>query len=653
MDKLTGPSAPKTGKYVSPFLGEIEVGTTKKIKEGITYTVVGEGKIELTDPDANQTVLATLKRDEAGRQVVTVNSESGFEIVIPLVDFERLAFESGRIGDFIASLTTPVPDDVAAQGPEAEAQFRRLIANGIAPDRAGQIMATPEMQAHVRQLNRIQAAKNLGRPLTKDELLIIAMNEAAFFNAEGILSVPIDCSTAANAGTCSLLAEELATAYARDIERLKQGKSIQNQSDLARQFSDFILACAEADPEVITAFIAQHGEEAFTTLAELGKGAQFNHADPIGYHGDLLISAVSRYIQDDNKAALLSAVAAAGEAFVNIHGKPRAERDRQFRDAIAIALTPGAAAGAIKVGGYTIRLTQAMIACAQNPACLTGMAHDVAIAIGEAASGVTLSSGSTAILGVGASTAARYGNDLLRAVDDVTRQLIRGDEAIPVPAGYRPFNAEAGAGVPAAPPGTRTVRNEATGDIEFVDASGFVYKSREQVEAWQTFDDIPGYSNAEVARLAKDDPSTLADLVRRKSGKLELKGQPAESVAEDKSTVAFISGGSTGRRPRFGENTAGNDTAGKRLADKWKEDLGITNSGYAQFLYHGEAQAILRAHKFGEIRSGQIVSLYTDRKVCSFCNANDPGQGLNLLARRLGTTIEIRTQAGKLHGFPK
>lgn len=116
--------------YRSPFMGELTIGMNGSIKEGITYSVVGEGQILIGDDPGNQ-ILAEVHRDLDGRQVVTVEDEWGFQITIPLVDFNQLAFEAGRIGDFFNALTTPVPPNVTAQGPRAEQFYRNLIAQGF------------------------------------------------------------------------------------------------------------------------------------------------------------------------------------------------------------------------------------------------------------------------------------------------------------------------------------------------------------------------------------------------------------------------------------------------------------------------------------------------------------------------------------------
>lgn len=113
--------------YSSPVIGGLTIGMKGTIKEGITYTVVGEGQILIGDDPDNQ-ILATVKRDADGRQVVTVEDEWGFEtITIPLINFNQLAFEAGRIADFISALRVPIPGDVAAMGPNAELLYQSMM----------------------------------------------------------------------------------------------------------------------------------------------------------------------------------------------------------------------------------------------------------------------------------------------------------------------------------------------------------------------------------------------------------------------------------------------------------------------------------------------------------------------------------------------
>jgi hypothetical protein len=60
----TGP--PKTGGYTSPFKGSLTFGVADANKQGIAYSVIGAGTIELTNPAADQTAVAKVKRTTDG-----------------------------------------------------------------------------------------------------------------------------------------------------------------------------------------------------------------------------------------------------------------------------------------------------------------------------------------------------------------------------------------------------------------------------------------------------------------------------------------------------------------------------------------------------------------------------------------------------------
>jgi hypothetical protein len=122
-----GQSGATGNGYVSPFKGSVSFGTTSADKQGVTYSQFGPGTITLTGPSADTSVLATLKRTQDNRQVVTVNTSDGFSVDIPLVDFDELGRQAKNIASLITAVTAPVPADVAGQGKEAEDYYRRLL----------------------------------------------------------------------------------------------------------------------------------------------------------------------------------------------------------------------------------------------------------------------------------------------------------------------------------------------------------------------------------------------------------------------------------------------------------------------------------------------------------------------------------------------
>ena len=110
---------------------------------GLTFSVVGEGAITLTAPGADTSVLATLKRDPSGRQIVTVDDHSGFSINISKSDFDALANVATSVGNFFAALTDPPPADVAAGGSGAVRTWQTYVATGsTAADDAEAVVET-------------------------------------------------------------------------------------------------------------------------------------------------------------------------------------------------------------------------------------------------------------------------------------------------------------------------------------------------------------------------------------------------------------------------------------------------------------------------------------------------------------------------------
>ena len=97
---------------------------------GLTFSVVGEGAITLTAPGADTSVLATLKRDASGRQIVTVDDHSGFSVDVSLSDFQALANVATSVGNFLSALTDPPPAEVAAGGSGAVKTWQTYVATG-------------------------------------------------------------------------------------------------------------------------------------------------------------------------------------------------------------------------------------------------------------------------------------------------------------------------------------------------------------------------------------------------------------------------------------------------------------------------------------------------------------------------------------------
>lgn len=167
----------------------------------MTLSVVSAGTIELTDPGANTSVLATLKRDESGRQIVTVDTKSGFSLEIPLVDFDRLGKEASNIANFMTALTAPVPANVSGMGPGHEDYYRRLVAHGLSPASAESSLQSPQIQKFITiEKNWASAVTHYGSSAAVPGPVraAIANGETIDFSS-GTPSIVSDCAVAGQA----------------------------------------------------------------------------------------------------------------------------------------------------------------------------------------------------------------------------------------------------------------------------------------------------------------------------------------------------------------------------------------------------------------------------------------------------------------------
>jgi hypothetical protein len=123
---------------------------------GTTYATLGEGRIVIGDRPGktgpsgeileNPLALGTINRDPQGRQVVTINESTKVSLDIPVLDFRKIADDARSATDLMRALTTPVPDDVAAQGEAATDYYRRLIAGGATPEIAAKLLNDEQIQ---------------------------------------------------------------------------------------------------------------------------------------------------------------------------------------------------------------------------------------------------------------------------------------------------------------------------------------------------------------------------------------------------------------------------------------------------------------------------------------------------------------------------
>jgi hypothetical protein len=175
----------------------ISFSTSGSNKQGMTFSVVSPGTITLTAPGADRSVLATLKRDPNGRQIVTVDDHYGFKIDISLSDFQALQTVATSATNLLTAITTAMPGDVSAAGPGAVGLRTTMMALGVAPE---QIANDPEALIEAAAASRQQSDAEqyyAGRSVPTSIVAATSSGERiSFGDPEAPPIVAIGCDTA-------------------------------------------------------------------------------------------------------------------------------------------------------------------------------------------------------------------------------------------------------------------------------------------------------------------------------------------------------------------------------------------------------------------------------------------------------------------------
>ena len=211
--------------------------------EGITRATIGEGVIEIRNPSPQEAdaLLETLNRDPQAFQDIFKNKHVAAHGSLDIQGLLSLPDNLTKIGNFLKALATPVPDKIAAMGPEAEKLFLRMIANGISEQEVLAQSQTADFARAVQAAHNYRILKETGADLTKAELQILALSELAVFaNVDGELAakLKVECGLF---GSCEIVVRELKEVLADDVTR---------NDFLAGVLGDAVESTANADFEV-------------------------------------------------------------------------------------------------------------------------------------------------------------------------------------------------------------------------------------------------------------------------------------------------------------------------------------------------------------------------------------------------------------------
>ncbi|MEQ1712002.1 MAG: hemagglutinin repeat-containing protein, partial [Hyphomicrobium sp.] len=514
--------------YTSPFKGSVSLGQERARREGVTYSVIGPGQITLTDPGADESAVATVRRDPAGRQVVTVDSSSGFKVEIPLVDFDQLGREATNIGNFLSAITSPVPADVAAQGPAAETIFRRMIANGMSADDATRVSQSPSFAVVARHYDAAARAVAEGRDLGVLEMALLAQGETLLYGDASAYpggAVQVPCTTGS---TCQVALDKFAELIGDEGKRALILAALEKGVDAVRQLEGgagaydamvasyhTLLKCAVDEPEVFNTFLAQHGAHYLEIGARLG---------------------FSQSTLEDIQFA------AAGY----LSSKEPTE-DAKRRKLVKEVWNASFSTDEMQ----RIGLSAAMVEAAGNVKDMVELAEKLSTPEERAKLKAQLGAAWDLVTSDPGRFAAIVGTEVKKEFEKLKVFLEAGNDADVTQ--WLTAAVIGGAGIKKAALGT-------TGTLGKI--------------AWEVFDDIPGYSDDALRKLANDNPAAYIDLVRKKHGMPEINGKDLGHT-DPGGTIAMIDLGVG--KPVSGVNSSalkGSIDAAGQAAWEANKDLG-------------------------------------------------------------------------------
>ncbi|MFL4470135.1 HNH/ENDO VII family nuclease [Tateyamaria armeniaca] len=325
-------------------------GFSLDITEGFTRATISGGDVVVR----NQSDFDISQINQDLDAVDTITRDTHINLQLPALNLVKLAEDLEAAGNYIRAATADVPDEVRARGGAAVSVYRRMVASGMPISEAMARTRLPAFEASVNAIERvIELEKQYPNgQVPPEELLLMALTEEALYDDNGDLVLSIDCDLM---GNCEVYADELGQDHIELlIELVRDGVWLNGltAAPLFTTFQNFLIACAEENPQLIVDFYNQWGEQAFRNMAELrAGGAQADYRDPIGFDADTLVNAIEAYQASGDQGTLIMSMAVSQDIFLDDYGYTEAEREEAFQQFVGVA---GVVIGFVPVIGDTM-----------------------------------------------------------------------------------------------------------------------------------------------------------------------------------------------------------------------------------------------------------------------------------------------------------
>ncbi|WP_425073509.1 hemagglutinin repeat-containing protein [Sagittula sp. S175] len=300
-------------------------GFTLDVTEGFTRATISGGDVVVR----NQRNFDMSQINQNLNKVDTITRDTHVNLQLPALNLVKLAHDLEAAGNYIRAATADVPDEVRARGDVAVTVYRRMVASGMPIQEAIARTQLPEFQASVNAIRRvIELEKRYPEGgVPEDELFLMAIAEQALYDADGNIVLRVECDLL---GRCEIAAENLEELIETWRHYVLTGETIYLPITVRQQLSDnftaFLIACSQENPDLIVQFVQTYGAETVAHLAEFRASSQGNVPWAQGFDSALLLTAIAAYVETGDQVQLVNQMVVAQDAFLEEHGHTLAER---------------------------------------------------------------------------------------------------------------------------------------------------------------------------------------------------------------------------------------------------------------------------------------------------------------------------------------